>query len=73
MKKFLDKPDIARTVEIATLMQKLKPDEQRDVLNIVRGFSAAKGVDILSSDDPGGCNRKATPQREEPPKNDKSA
>lgn len=60
MKKFAGKEDLARTVEIATIMQELNPDEQRDVLNIFRGYGLAKGVAIM-------------PREPEPKQNNKSA
>lgn len=52
MNKLTKKGDLARTIEAAAIMQKLKPDEQWDALNIIRGFGAAKGVDVIPSHDP---------------------
>ena len=52
MNKLTKKGDLARTIEAAAIMQKLKPDEQWDALNIIRGFGAAKGVDVIPSKGP---------------------
>lgn len=54
-----DKKELARTIEAAAIMQKLKPDEQRDALNIIRGFGMAKGVDVLPPLEPDGNKNKS--------------
>lgn len=47
-----DKNNYNRAIEAATILRKLKPDEQWDALNIIRGFGAAKGVDVIPSKGP---------------------
>lgn len=59
MYKLSDKESLACMLETAAIMQKLKPDEQRDALNIIRGFGMAKGVDVLPPLEPDGNKNKS--------------
>lgn len=59
MKKTIDKEDLARAVEAAAIMQELKPDAQRDALNILRGYGLAKGVDIMPREPDGSSDKSA--------------
>ncbi|MEE0100599.1 MAG: hypothetical protein U0I48_02505 [Acutalibacteraceae bacterium] len=59
MNKLTDKEKLAYMLETAAIIQKLAPDEQRDALNIIRGFGMAKGVDVLPPLEPDGNNDKS--------------
>lgn len=59
MTKLTDNDNLANTIEAAAIFQKLKPNEQRDALNIIRGFGLAKGVDIVPPHEPDGNNKSA--------------
>lgn len=59
MNKLTDKEKLAYMLETAAIIQKLAPDEQRDALNIIRGFGMAKGVDVLPPLEPDGNNNKS--------------
>lgn len=61
MTNTLNDNDLSRAVEAATIIRELKPDEQRDALNILRGFGLAKGAGVIP------------PQEPEPPQNNKTA
>ena len=59
MNKLTDKEKLAYMLETAAIILKLAPDEQRDALNIIRGFGMAKGVDVLPPLEPDGNNDKS--------------